>query len=287
VDLIVDDANDNTRGIVQLQGDTSGDNNTLVNYTDYDAYGNPVTESGGSTNPGGIAGTDGVTYQSLAFGFGSSYLDSTGLSYLVHRYYDPEGAQFVSVDPDVSPTLQPYTYALDDPIANSDALGTSSAPHSIHHDDTPEECGEATPDTYCVAATAEATDVHGQIKFTWGIYSGVSSYWLAGTIAGFAWKNPSGGGIHTAHYANVKPAASSSITWSHNIGPVGVENGALISIVEDSGAFDGETTECGGVKAVAQFFFKTVTIHKKKYYLHYIVAINGSTFSGCPNNTPD
>jgi RHS repeat-associated protein len=123
IDLIVDDTNDNTRGVVQLQGDTSGNNNTLVNYTDYDAFGNPITEAGGSLNTGGLNGTDGVSYDSLTFGFGDSYNDASGLNYLVNRYYDAASGQFVNIDPDLSTTLQPYDYANDDPIGKLDSDG--------------------------------------------------------------------------------------------------------------------------------------------------------------------
>ena len=42
---------------------------------------------------------------------------------LIGRYYDPETAQFISVDPEVSRTGQPYAYAGDDPANNSDPTG--------------------------------------------------------------------------------------------------------------------------------------------------------------------
>jgi len=48
---------------------------------------------------------------------------STGSS--VHRYYDPVSAQFVSVDPALSVTGQPYSYAGSDPANRVDSLGLS------------------------------------------------------------------------------------------------------------------------------------------------------------------
>ena len=42
---------------------------------------------------------------------------------LVGRYYDPGTGQFLSVDPDVAETGQPYAYTGDDPVNGTDPLG--------------------------------------------------------------------------------------------------------------------------------------------------------------------
>ena len=42
---------------------------------------------------------------------------------LVGRYYDPSTDQFISVDPDVAETGQPYAYTGDDPLNSTDPLG--------------------------------------------------------------------------------------------------------------------------------------------------------------------
>ena len=42
---------------------------------------------------------------------------------LVNRYYDPSTDQFISVDPLVSETGQPFSYADDDPVNGSDPSG--------------------------------------------------------------------------------------------------------------------------------------------------------------------
>ena len=47
---------------------------------------------------------------------------------MVHRYYDPVTGQFLSVDPDLADTQQPYEFADDEPVAETDAQGTSTAP---------------------------------------------------------------------------------------------------------------------------------------------------------------
>ena len=126
VDLLTEDHNANTRGVVQVTGATSSRNGTLVNYTDYDAYGNPITESGGATNPGGMANGGVTTDTSTSFAFGAGYSDSSSLTYLVHRYLDNETGQFISIDPLVDQTREAYVYAGDGPTISADSLGEYS-----------------------------------------------------------------------------------------------------------------------------------------------------------------
>jgi len=125
VDLLIQDHNANTRGVVQVTGATSSLNGKLVNYTDYDAYGNPITESGGAINPGGMANGGVTTDTSTSFAFGAGYSDSSNLTYLVHRYLDNETGQFISIDPLVNQTQEAYVYAGDGPVMVSDVLGES------------------------------------------------------------------------------------------------------------------------------------------------------------------
>ena len=124
VDLLIQDHNANTRGVVQVTGATSSLNGKLVNYTDYDAYGNPITESGGATNPGGMANGGVATDTSTSFAFGAGYSDSSNLTYLVHRYLDNETGQFISIDPLVDQTREAYVYAGDGPTMGIDPMGT-------------------------------------------------------------------------------------------------------------------------------------------------------------------
>jgi RHS repeat-associated protein len=74
----------------------------------YSLYGNQTISSGSKVTP---------------FGYQGSYNDSTGLIYLINRYYDPATDQFLSIDPDVATTDQPYVFTNDNPLNSTDPLG--------------------------------------------------------------------------------------------------------------------------------------------------------------------
>ncbi len=75
----------------------------------YTPYGTLTSTTGTVANPLGFAG---------------SYTDTeSGLLYLQHRYYDAAAGQFISVDPLVSQTAEPYAYVNDDPLDATDPLG--------------------------------------------------------------------------------------------------------------------------------------------------------------------
>jgi hypothetical protein len=42
---------------------------------------------------------------------------------VINRYYDPTTNQFLSIDPGVALTDQPYVFSNDDPLNSEDALG--------------------------------------------------------------------------------------------------------------------------------------------------------------------
>jgi RHS repeat-associated protein len=81
----------------------------LTASTSYDAWGNPQT-------------TGGLT-ASTPFGYAGAYTDPTGLLYLINRYYNPATGQFLSVDPALSATQEPYSYADGNPVSNTDPTG--------------------------------------------------------------------------------------------------------------------------------------------------------------------
>jgi RHS repeat-associated protein len=64
-----------------------------------------------------------------ALGYDGQYTSSdTGLIYLRAREYDPATAQFLTVDPAVSVTREPYGYVGDNPVNREDAVGLLWAP---------------------------------------------------------------------------------------------------------------------------------------------------------------
>jgi RHS repeat-associated protein len=74
----------------------------------YDAYGNAATSTG-TTSP---------------FQYAGQYRDTeSGLYYLRARYYDPGTGQFISRDPMVTTTRQPYAYVADNPLNRTDPSG--------------------------------------------------------------------------------------------------------------------------------------------------------------------
>jgi RHS repeat-associated protein len=116
----IEQVNLSTGGITYLVADSLGSVRSTVNSsgslsgaTSYDAWGKPQAS-------GGLA-------SATPFGFAGGYTDPTGLIYLVNRYYDPSTGQFLSVDPEVRTTLQPYAYTQGNPVSQTDPAGLVSA----------------------------------------------------------------------------------------------------------------------------------------------------------------
>lgn len=86
----------------------TGSTGTVEGKCSYSAYGTPTCE-GPATTP---------------LGYDGQYTSSdTGLVYMRARTYDPDIAQFLSVDPLEKLTGAPYTYANDNPVNESDPTG--------------------------------------------------------------------------------------------------------------------------------------------------------------------
>ncbi len=103
VDYYLSDAQGSTRALLSSSG-------AVAATFSYDAYGNLSSTSGAASTP--------LLYD-------GQYQDSTtGLYYLRARWYDPATSVFMSVDPMVSSTGQPFVYAGDNPVNSSDPSGT-------------------------------------------------------------------------------------------------------------------------------------------------------------------
>jgi RHS repeat-associated protein len=75
----------------------------------FDAYGNPLSHDGSG---------------STAIGYSGNWTDpDTGLVYLRARDYDPATGQFLTVDPAVDSTRQPYAYVANNPLLWTDPTG--------------------------------------------------------------------------------------------------------------------------------------------------------------------
>jgi RHS repeat-associated protein len=114
-DLPVEQINNSTSTVEYLHHDQAGSTRLLTGSTGtvtgkctYGAYGTPTCE-GTATTP---------------LGYHAQYTSpDTGLIYLRARTYDPSTAQFLSVDPFVALTGEPYSYAEDNPINRYDPSG--------------------------------------------------------------------------------------------------------------------------------------------------------------------
>jgi hypothetical protein len=53
---------------------------------------------------------------------------SLAVTSAINRYYDPTTDQFLSIDPKVAQTDQPYVFTNDDPLNSADPLGLSGGP---------------------------------------------------------------------------------------------------------------------------------------------------------------
>jgi len=100
-------------GSIRLITDAAGSTGTATTQA-FDPYGNSVSSSGSLTSP---------------FGFAAQYLLSdSGLYLMGARMYDPLTAQFLSVDPALASTMEPYGYVAGNPLNLADPSGMTDAP---------------------------------------------------------------------------------------------------------------------------------------------------------------
>jgi RHS repeat-associated protein len=109
----------------------------------YDPFGNLVLSTGSVVNP---------------FRFGGQYLDSeSGLYYLRARYYDSLTGQFLTTDPIVRVTREPYAFVEGDPLNATDANGLATGAICLSG-------GVTIPGIHIGASFCVVRDTHGN----WG-----------------------------------------------------------------------------------------------------------------------
>ena len=146
----------------------------------------------------------------VRFGYAGEYTDpDTGLVHLRARDYDPATAQFITLDPALALTGQPYSYAGGNPLQNTDPLGLFSI-------------GQA----YNAALTSSASD-WAAARFTTG-WTGTA----ATAVIGFG--DGASSGLSEA-VRSLDPGASCFVdsgSWAYGVGYVG---GTVASTVVTSG----------------------------------------------------
>jgi RHS repeat-associated protein len=146
ITYLVSDLLGSVRGTVNSSGSPTG-------IASYDAWGNPETA-------GGLTAT-------TPFGYGGGYTDPSGLIYLVNRYYQPSTGQFISVDPYVVETLEPYSYAAGDPVSQVDPTGLSPMPAPGNTRPQPISCAHGWYTFYDADGTFYLNYVCGYHELVW------------------------------------------------------------------------------------------------------------------------
>jgi RHS repeat-associated protein len=140
ITYLITDSLGSVRGSVNASGSLTGS-------VTYDAWGNPL-ESGGLT-------------ATTPFDYAGYYTDITGLDYLIDRYYDPVNGQFVSVDPLLGQTVQPFQYGDGNPVSLTDPSG-----QSVHEVPLKTFCAKNS----CASAQLMCQSPQNWCSFNWGLH---------------------------------------------------------------------------------------------------------------------
>ena len=163
-------------GSVVMEADQSGN---VVGTQSYSPYGSLASSTGTDPTP---------------FGFAGGYTDPSGLIYLINRYYDPATGQFISVDPEVNITGQPYAYVSGDPMNTTDPDGTGA--YSYYFDlgnlgsatdvasFVHSHCSEVFPIANCADNFTVGQVMHLQESWGWSIFSYTQTFPVEVTAVG-------------------------------------------------------------------------------------------------------
>jgi RHS repeat-associated protein len=193
-------------------------------------------------------GTPTTTGQTTPLGYGDGYTDpETGLVYLINRYYDPATAQFLNVDPLVGLTGQPYSYAGDDPVNETDPLGLWPGWHDITGAASAVAGGAA--DAWnatggkAVHVIDTAATVGGCISGGVQLFGGVHGS-VCVVHTGQGWAGGVSGGF------NVGPSAGANVT----AGVYGSSDSCVTQLNENGGSSGGISADVGeGIVGQADF----------------------------------
>ncbi len=115
-----------------------GSSGQVVGAGAYDAWGTARPTTAGGAGQALLTGLGGAT----TFGYAGQYRDATRGTYAMRaREYDPAQGRFLSVDPLLAQTGQPYQYANNNPVNNTDPSGRWSVPAGQGADGTCWTCG--------------------------------------------------------------------------------------------------------------------------------------------------
>ena len=181
---LLTDAHGSVRALVG----TSGTVPTVEAALTYDAYGHATSLAGlplsSLAQPGSPLGDipGGPAGALTPLGYTGAYTDGqTGLEYLVHRYYDPTTGTFLSVDPLVGLTGDPYGYVGGNPTNAVDPLGLSWYNPASWSDQTWKDVAVGAGVVLGVAAAA--TGVGAVVELGAAVAAGTA---LSGTGVGLA-----------------------------------------------------------------------------------------------------
>jgi hypothetical protein len=168
----------------------------------------------------------------------------------INRYYDPATGEFISVDPDVAVTGQPYAYASDDPVDITDPTGRDDT-EGLYHQGSLFADGALSDPAY----------------FDYGSWNDL-------TTAAVNFINAPFVGVYHA-YVNLYEGGEDGCGWSSAIG---LANAAVVSDIEAFLFLDGDEGDEGLVNLASP--------QETQHVLYSDANGGGHLWPGAPGKTP-